>query len=190
MCEQLQPSYLPTQLQMHLQSLLVFKKDKLETVHHFLTLWNIWRHWLTSSLRMWHVLQSSHLTAHSTCLAMKPLTYATEKRSMSTSFTSHCTCSAIWEPLRPSWRVSLLWLVDGFGQEALDSLSKECRLSRSSVSSPSQFALSKLVYARPLMILVFRTSTNCPTFGLLFELQCKRLTPNVFSRGSWFRFGS
>jgi hypothetical protein len=32
------------------------------------------------------------------------------------------------------------------------------------------------------MILAFRASTNCPTVGLLFEPQCKRITPNVFSR--------
>jgi len=133
------------------------------------------------------VLQSSHLTARSTCLAMKPLIYATEKRSMSTSFNSHCICSAIWQPLRPSWKVSLPWLVDGFCGEARDSLRKECRLTRFSVSSPSHFALCRPVYPRPLMILVFRASTNCPTFGLLFESKCKRITPNVFSRGSWFK---
>jgi hypothetical protein len=32
------------------------------------------------------------------------------------------------------------------------------------------------------MILAFRASTNCPTVGLLFEPQCKQITPNVFSR--------
>jgi len=60
MCEQLQPSYLPTQLQMHLQSLPVFQKDELETVRCLCTLWNIWRHWLTSSLGMWDMLCSHH----------------------------------------------------------------------------------------------------------------------------------
>jgi len=33
MCKQLLPSYVPTGLQKHLQSLLVFQKDKLETVY-------------------------------------------------------------------------------------------------------------------------------------------------------------
>jgi len=37
---------------------------------------------------------SNHTSQHIARLAMKSLTYATEKRSMSTSLTSHCTCSA------------------------------------------------------------------------------------------------
>jgi hypothetical protein len=41
------------------------------------------------------------------------------------------------------------------------------------VSSSSQFALQRPVYIGPLMILVFRASTNCPIVGLLFESQCK-----------------
>ena len=42
--------------------------------------------------------------------------------------------------------------------------------------------------ARPLKILIFRASTNCPTVGLLFKPQCKWITPNAFSRGFWLRF--
>jgi len=37
---------------------------------------------------------SHHTSQHVAHLAMKSLTYATEKRSMSTPFTSRCTCSA------------------------------------------------------------------------------------------------
>jgi hypothetical protein len=54
---------------------------------------------------------------------------------------SRCTCSAIRETLKPTWKFCLLWLVDRFGEEAWDCLRKECRLSGSSVSWPSQFAL-------------------------------------------------
>jgi hypothetical protein len=49
------------------------------------------------------------------------------------------------------------------------SMRKECKLSRSSMSSPSQFALCRPVCTRPLMILVFRASTNCPTIQLLLN---------------------
>ena len=124
MCEQLQPSYLPTELQMHLQSLLVIQKDKLGIVRHLCTLWNIWRHWLTTSMKMWDMSCSQHTSWHVAHLTTKALKYATEKRSMSTTFTSSCTCSAKREPLRPSWRVALLSLVDGFGREALDTLTR------------------------------------------------------------------
>jgi hypothetical protein len=53
-----------------------FQKDGLKTVPPPRALWNIWGHWLTPTLRMWHVLQSSPVTAYGTCL-MTPLTYAT-----------------------------------------------------------------------------------------------------------------
>ena len=133
MSEQFQPSYHPTQLQMHLHSLLFFQKDRLETVRHLCTLWNILRRWSTTSLGTWDMPCSHHTWQPNTCHAMKPLTYATENRSMTTSFTSRCTSSTMREPLRPSWRVSLPWLADGIGREALHSLSNECKLSRSSV---------------------------------------------------------
>ena len=53
--------------------------------------------------------------------------------------------------------------------------------------SSSQLVPYRLLYARPLMMSVFRASTNCPTDGL-FDPQCKRIAPNVFSWASWFRF--
>ena len=54
--------------------------------------------------------------------------------------------------------------------------------------SSLQLAFLRSLKVRPLMILVFRASANCPTVGLFFEPQCKRITPNVFSRGSRLRF--
>jgi hypothetical protein len=38
------------------------------------------------------------------------------------------------------------------------------------------------------MKLVFRAFTNCPTVVLLSEPKYQQIAPNVFSRGSWFRF--
>ena len=66
MCEQLLPSYHPTQLHKHLQSLLVFQKDKLETVHCLCTL--KYMKALVDNITgdVSYVLQSSHLTARST----------------------------------------------------------------------------------------------------------------------------
>jgi hypothetical protein len=64
LCEQLQLSHHPVQLQMHLQSLLVFQKDKLETICRLCILWNLWRHWLTSSLGMWDMSCSHHTSQH------------------------------------------------------------------------------------------------------------------------------
>ena len=61
-----------------------------------------------------------------------------------------------------------------------DSSKYDCRSSRSSVLSSSQFALLRSLKVRPLMISVFRTSTYCPTFGRLFEPLCSQ-------GGSWLR---
>ena len=73
-------------------------------------------------------------------------------------------------------------------ESASDSTKNECRLSRSSVLPSPQLVFLRSPKAKPLMILVFRASANCPTVGILFEPQCKLITPNVFSRGSWLRF--
>jgi hypothetical protein len=66
-------------------------------------------------------------------------------------------------------------------------LRKECRLSRSLVSSSSQFALCTLVETYPLLILDFMASTNCSPFKFLTEPTCKWITHDVFLKGSWFR---
>jgi len=49
---------------------------------------------IETSLGMWDMSCSHHTSQHVAHLAMMSLTYATEKRSISTSLTSHCTCSA------------------------------------------------------------------------------------------------
>ena len=54
--------------------------------------------------------------------------------------------------------------------------------------SSLQFGSSSPLYARPLMMTDFRASTNRPTNTLLLDPQCKWITPNVFSRASWFTF--
>ena len=64
MCELHPLSYHPTQLQKQLQSLQVFQKDRLETVHHLCTLCNIWRHSLITSLGMWDITCSHHTWQH------------------------------------------------------------------------------------------------------------------------------
>ena len=64
MCELHLPSYHPTEFQKKLQSLPVFQKDRLEIVHHLCTLWNIWRHWLTTPLGMWDITCSHHTWQH------------------------------------------------------------------------------------------------------------------------------
>jgi hypothetical protein len=123
-----------------------------------------------------HDVQSSQLMLRSARLGMKPLTYATDNSFMS-------QLSALSKQHLP-----VPWFVDGCGREASDSSKNECRLSRNSVSSSSQLVFLRYLKPWPLMMLVFRASTNCPTVGLLLEPQCKWITPNVFSRESWLRF--
>jgi hypothetical protein len=92
------------------------------------------------------------------------------------------------ETLRPSAGDSLLWLVEWFEEEAPGALCNDCRLSRRVVPSSSQLVSHRPLKSSLLMMLVFTASTNCPTVGLPLEPQHKRIAPNMFSRGSWFRF--
>jgi len=134
-----------------------------------------------------HVLQSSQVMPCSTRLAMKPVTYDSDKSFMlQLSTFSCCTCSTTW--IETASSVPVPWFADGCGTEASNFSKNECKLSRSSVLSSSWLVFLRSLNARPLMILIFRASKNCPTFGLLSEPQCKRITPNVFSRRSWLRF--
>jgi len=127
---------------------------------------------------------SHHSWSHIARLTMKPLTYATKKSFMSQlSIYSCCTCSATCIWTAPS--VPIPWFVDGCGKGTSVSSKNECRLSTSSDLSSLQFVLVRPLEARSLIIIVLRAFTSCPTVGLLFEPQCKWITPNVFSRESW-----
>jgi hypothetical protein len=63
--------------------------------------------------------------------------------------------------------------VEEFGEEATGALSKVYRLSRKVVPSSSQLLSHSPQEAIPLMMLVFRASTNCPSVGLFLEPQYK-----------------
>jgi hypothetical protein len=79
-------------------------------------------------------------------------------------------------------------LVKDLGGEASDALGNDCRLSRRAPPSSSQLVPCTLMRVRALMMLVFRASKNWPIVGLLLEPWYQQIAPNVFSRGSWFRF--
>jgi hypothetical protein len=74
--------------------------------------------------------------------------------------------------------------VEGFGEAALGALSNDCRLSRTVAPSFLQLVPHRLLIASPLIMLVYRASTNCPTLGLFLEPQYKQIAPNVFLRVS------
>jgi hypothetical protein len=137
---------------------------------------------LTSLLGMWDMFCSHHTYQHTARLAMKPLAYATEKRSMSTSFNS-CNTRA----LRPSQRISLSWCVDGFGQEALDSLRKECRVSRSSVSITHTVCITQSWIHKANNDTSLQGIYKLSHSWVIVWTTLKWIMPNVFSSRSWFR---